>query len=87
METSRIAVSVAGPAARPLAATKHDVGSCRAGACPGLGRPKGWPYTHDEKCLPKKQEITILQYRAQPATAFSLQTVASDFTDTALLTS
>ena len=31
---------------------------------------KGWPYTHDEKCLPKKQETTILQYRAQPGAAF-----------------
>jgi hypothetical protein len=25
---------------------------------------KGWPYTHGEKCLPKKQEITTLQCRA-----------------------
>jgi hypothetical protein len=24
---------------------------------------EGWPYTHDDKCLPKKQEITNLFYR------------------------
>jgi hypothetical protein len=25
-----------------------------SGGGPGLGHPKGRPYTHDEKCLPKK---------------------------------
>jgi hypothetical protein len=46
-----------------VATTKYDVGSCRAGARPGLGHPKGWPYTHDKECLPRKQEITVLQCR------------------------
>jgi hypothetical protein len=38
-----------------------------------IGVPKsdeGWPYTYDKKCLPTKQEITILQDRAHPAAAF-----------------
>jgi hypothetical protein len=30
------------------------------------GHPKGWPYTLDEKCLPRKQQNTLLQWTGSP---------------------